>query len=227
LLRHLPAPAPGPKEGKEDNRQKIHQWFAMRRKTSYFAIFVLCGALLLFTPEVSVSQGFPFEEAEQTISSIEDTAALGEGKGGKTLTAFGRQIAGVYVATRDPDVGPSRILTIYADGNLTSIQSIQFGGGVAGGFSNQQGVWKRVGPREIQATVTDFTYEVPFGDFIGGSIARYNLQFDRKFQNVTGTVEGKIFTPGISPLNPGEAEPVAEFSDAFEAQRIAANSATE
>jgi hypothetical protein len=54
------------------------------------------------------------------------------------------------------------------------------------------------------------------------------LQFDRKFQSVTGIVEGKIFGPGIDPLNPGEAKPIAEFSDAFEAQKIAdSNSASE
>ena len=56
--------------------------------------------------------------------------------------------------------------------------------------------------------------------------ATYNLQFDKTFQTVTGSVEGKIFSPGIDPLNPGDAEPINEFSDTFEAQRVVVDKST-
>ena len=31
---------------------------------------------------------------------------------------------------------------------------------------------------------------------------------------------GKIYPVGVDPLNPGSAAPIAEFTDAFEAQRV-------
>jgi hypothetical protein len=104
---------------------------------------------------------------------------------------------------------------------LTSIQSVQFGTGATGvGFSDQQGTWKRVGARVIEATVLDLSYEPITGEFLGTAIARYNLRFDRSFQTVTGEAKGKLFDPGVDPLNPGETKPIAEFSDVFQAQRV-------
>ena len=64
------------------------------------------------------------------------------------------------------------------------------------------------------------SYDFETGDFLGMTAASYSLQFDKMFQTVTGTVEGKIYSPGIDPLNPGDAEPIDEFSDTFEAQRV-------
>lgn len=172
---------------------------------------VLLGLFAFSSPAGSVSLG----------SQSEHTEDLVESKGKGSLKLFSLRIAGTYVVSRNPDAGPSRILTIFADGNLSSIQSIQFGGGVAGGgFSNQQGVWKRLGPREIRATVLDFSYDPLTGDFLGSTAARYDLQFDSTFQNVIGTVAGKVFSPGIDPLNPGAVGPIAEFSDTFEAHRV-------
>ena len=111
---------------------------------------------------------------------------------------------------------------------MSSIQSIQFNGGAAGGgFSNQQGVWKRVGTREIRSTILDLSYDFETGDFLGMTAASYDLQFDKTFQTVTGTVEGKIYSPGIDPLNPGDAEPIGEFSDTFEAQRVIVDTSTD
>jgi fructose-1,6-bisphosphatase len=62
---------------------------------------------------------------------------------------FAAKAAGTYLVTRDPADGPSWILTIHADGNLSSILSIQFseaaGPGSNAGFSDQQGAWKKAG----------------------------------------------------------------------------------
>jgi hypothetical protein len=47
---------------------------------------------------------------------------------------------------------PSRLLTLSADGILSSIQSIQFSGGAGSlGFSNQQGVWRRTDDETVSA----------------------------------------------------------------------------
>ncbi|HHT9112112.1 MAG TPA: hypothetical protein ACFYD0_02210 [Candidatus Wunengus sp. YC65] len=193
----------------------------MRIKTLYGGALVLFGVFVFPSLGFSVSSEPQSKKAKQMSPLVEKPAALAEGKGKEAVKAFGSRIVGTYIVAREPDAGTSRILTIFADGNLSSIQSIQFNGGAAGGgFSNQQGVWKRVGPREIRATVLDLSYDFQTGDFLGMTAASYDLQFDKTFQAVTGTVAGNIFSPGIDPLNPGDAEPIDEFTDTFEAQRV-------
>jgi hypothetical protein len=193
----------------------------MRMKTSYGGALVLLGGFVFSSAGFSVSLEPQTERAKQISSLVENAAAV-ESKGKGALKPFGVRIAGLYLVIRKPEDGSSRILTIFADGNLTSINSTQFefGEGVVGAFSNQQGVWRRVGDGRVEATVLDFTYEPSTGDFFGTAVARYDLQFDRTFEAVTGRVEGKIFNPGVDPLNPGAVEPIAEFSDNFKAQRV-------
>ena len=201
----------------------------MRIKTLYGGVLVLFGMFVFPSLGFSVSPEPQSEKAKQMSPLVEKSAAFAAAKGKDVVKAFGSRIAGTYIVAREPDAGNSRILTIFADGNLSSIQSIQFSGGAGGGgFSNQQGAWKRVGPREIRATALDLSYDFETGDFLGMAVASYDLQFDKTFQTVTGTVEGNIYSPGIDPLNPGDAEPIDEFSDAFEAQRVVVDtSATE
>lgn len=198
----------------------------MRIKTVYGGVLVLFGMVVFPSLVFSVSPEPQSKKAKSISHSVEKSAALAEGKGKDAVKAFGSRIAGTYIVVREPDAGPSRILTIFADGNLSSIQSSQFNGGAGGGgFSNQQGAWKRVGPREIRATVLDLSYDFETGNFLGIAVASYSLQFDKTFRAVTGTVEGNVFSPGIDPLNPGDAEPIDEFSDAFEAQRVVVDKA--
>ncbi len=193
----------------------------MRIKTSGMVAAILLVILAFSFPGVSRSQGFQFDEAKPAIYAGKQAADSENGNGEKALKSFAMRIAGTYLAIREPDAGPSRILTIHADGNLSSIQSIQFGGGAAGGgFSDQQGMWKRLGRLSVQATVLDFSFQPGSGEFLGTAAATYNLQFDGKFQKVTGAVAGKVFAPGVNPLNPGNAAPIAEFTDAFQAQKI-------
>jgi hypothetical protein len=139
-------------------------------------------------------------------------------------SAFAEKVAGTYLVTRDPADGPTRIFTMYADGNLSSIQSIQFGEGAGPeggtGFSDQQGVWEKAGNQRIQATVLNVRYDLADGTFLGTTGAHYVLEFDQDFQTVEGTGEGKIFAPGVDPLHPGETAPVAQFTDEFTAQRV-------
>jgi hypothetical protein len=139
-------------------------------------------------------------------------------------SAFAEKVAGTHLVTRDPAEGPSRILTIHADGNLSSIQSIQFseGAGPEGfaGFSDQQGAWEKVGNQQIEATVLDFVYDLSDGTFLGTTGSHYVLEFSKDFQIIKGRGEGKVFAPGVDPLHPGEAAPIAQFTDEFTAQRV-------
>jgi hypothetical protein len=137
------------------------------------------------------------------------------------LLTFGRSIAGVYVVSRPVEEGPSRLLTLSADGVLSSIQSTQFSGGAGGlGFSNQQGVWQRTGDETVSAQVLDIVYDIATGAFTGVTVATYELTFLEERQRVQGTVTGKIYAVGVDPLRPGDATPIAEFSDTFEAKRV-------
>jgi hypothetical protein len=194
----------------------------MRIPKSVISILVVLGVFVFSSQAFSVTPEPETEKTKQDIRGAEDTAALLATKRTDTQNRFGVRIAGTYIVTRQPDDGPSRILTIFADGNLASIQSVQFGGEALGGdwFSNQHGPWERIGKHEIEATVLNLSYEPLTGKFLGTAIAHYNLQFDNTFQTVTGKVTGKIFSPGVDPLNPGETKPIAEFSDAFQAQRV-------
>jgi hypothetical protein len=88
------------------------------------------------------------------------------------------------------------------------------------GFSDQQGAWEKAGNQQIQATVLDFEYDLSDGTFLGTTGAHYVLEFHQDFQIVEGTVEGKVFEPGVDPLHPGDATPIAQFADEFTGQRV-------
>jgi hypothetical protein len=133
---------------------------------------------------------------------------------------FGKHIAGVYVVSLTPEQGTSRILTISADGNLSSIQSVQFSGVAGLAFSNPQGVYKRTGPREITAQVVNIATDPATQEFLGVAIATYLLTFDESLRSVYGQVDGQVFAPGVNPLHPDGAPPLQTFTDTFDLQRI-------
>jgi hypothetical protein len=197
----------------------------MKTSTSVTRILVIFGICAFSSLTFSVTTPEPkTEKAQQGILGTSNAEPLLASNRWGTLNSFGVLIAGTYLVTRMPEVGPSRILNIFADGNLTSIQSTQFGGvGEALGgdwFSNQHGPWERVGKNQIEAIVLNLAYEHLTGKFLGTAIAHYNLQFDNALQTVMGDVKGEIFSPGVDPLNPGETKPIAEFSDSFQAKRV-------
>ncbi|MGX2042059.1 hypothetical protein ACWJKU_18320 [Methylocaldum sp. MU1018] len=184
------------------------------------SILIVLGVLLFSSRGFSATSEFVTETTQHIVSGGEDVSDL------IASERFGARIAGTYRVIRQPVDGPTRILNLFADGNLTGMQSVQFGGGVPReGFSNQHGTWTRVGEREIEASVLDLEYNPSTGEFLGTTIAHYDLRFDSAFRTITGRAEGKIFSPGVDPLNPGEAKPFFEFSDDFQAQRVTVGNA--
>lgn len=139
---------------------------------------------------------------------------------------FGAQIAGTYLAMPQSADESTRILNLFADGNLTSIQSVQFRGEVPpNAFSNQHGTWKSTGDNKAEATVLSIVYDAATNAFLGTVKSRFDMQFDNTLQTVTVTVKGQVFGPGIDPLNPGSVQPTDEFSHNFQAKRVAVGSA--
>ncbi|MGR3302582.1 MAG: hypothetical protein ACUZ8I_08795 [Candidatus Scalindua sp.] len=129
----------------------------------------------------------------------------------KNDSAIGEKIAGTYLLT-EADEGGSRIVTITADGGWFGIHSFQFDIK----FSNQQGVWKETGERKITVRTLDFN---SLKDGVGSALFRFTVEFDNAYQQVSGTLTGKIFPPGVDPLDP-VAVPIKTFNNTFTGKRL-------
>jgi len=129
-------------------------------------------------------------------------------------STFGEKIAGTYLLTEDDD-GGSRIVTITADGNWFGIHSSQLNNK----FSNQQGVWKKTGEREITVRVLNFS---SLEDGVGSSLFSFTVNLDKTYQQINGKLSGKLFSPGADPLDP-VAIPLKTFSNTFTGKRLVIN----
>ncbi len=129
----------------------------------------------------------------------------------KNDSASGKKIAGTYLLT-EADDGGSRIVTITADGGWFGIHSFQFDNK----FSNQQGVWEKTGKRKITVRTLDFT---SLKDGVGSALFIFTVEFDNAYQQVSGELFGKLFPPGVDPLDP-VAAPIKTFSNTFTGKRL-------
>jgi hypothetical protein len=124
---------------------------------------------------------------------------------------IGKLIAGTYLLTEDDD-GGSRIATITAYGSWLGIHSYQ----LDNKFSNQQGVWKKTEKRKITVRTLNFS---SLKDGAGSSLFSFTLNFNKTYQQVTGEHSGKVFPPGVDPLDP-LAIPIKTFSNTFTGKRL-------
>ncbi len=124
---------------------------------------------------------------------------------------IGEKIAGTYLLTEDDD-GGSRIVTITADGNWLGIHSFQFDNK----FSNQQGVWEKTGNRKITVRTLDF---ISLKDGVGSALFNFTVEFDSAYQQLSGELSGKLFPPGVDPLDP-VAVPIKTFNNTFSGKRL-------
>jgi hypothetical protein len=129
----------------------------------------------------------------------------------KNDSAIGKKIAGTYLLT-EADVGGSRIVTITAEGGWFGIHSYQFDNK----FSNQQGLWEKIGKRKITVRTLDFAL---LKGGVGSSRFSFTVEFDKAYQQVSGKLSGKMFPPGVDPLDP-VAVPIKTFSNTFTGKRL-------
>ncbi|MDJ0797947.1 MAG: hypothetical protein QNJ51_14210 [Calothrix sp. MO_167.B12] len=135
-------------------------------------------------------------------------------------TSFNQLIAGPYIVTLDPKVGPQEIVTFFADGNARRTVSLQFSSGAGdNGFSDSQGVWRRVGSRRIRATFFNINFSTDDGAFVGMARVNYDVIFNYNLRKIEGSFAGQVFAAGVNPANPGDAKPIAEFSGKFTGKR--------
>lgn len=136
---------------------------------------------------------------------------LDEARADENDSSFGEKIAGTYLLTEDDD-GGSRIVTITSDGSWFGIHSYQ----LDNKFSNQQGIWKKTGKRKITVRTLNFS---TLKDGVGSSRFTFIAEFDREYQQVSGELFGKLFPPGVDPLDP-LAVPIKTFSNSFTGKRL-------
>ncbi len=134
-----------------------------------------------------------------------------EASADKNDSSFGKNIAGTYLLIEEDD-GGSRIVTITADGCWFGIHSYQ----LDNNFSNQQGVWKKTGKREITVRTLNFS---SLEDSVGSSLFSFTVEFDKTYQQVSGELSGKLFPPGVDPLDP-VAVPIKTFTNTFTGKRL-------
>lgn len=137
------------------------------------------------------------------------------------LSILGLLTLGAHVAAADPGVNhdnftgtyftsptppAAEILQIHSDGTaiLTTSDQVTVG---AGGltFSDSIGSWKAIGGRKLSARFLNLNFggTVPSATFAGTAVVDYVYQFSANFNTINVTCEGKIFEPGVDPLNPG------------------------
>ncbi len=134
-----------------------------------------------------------------------------EARAAKNDSSIGEKIAGTYLLT-EADGGGFRIVTITADGCWFGIHSFQFDNK----FSNQQGVWEKIGNRKITVRTLDFA---SLEDGIGSALFRFTVEFDKEYQQVSGELSGKMFPPGVDPFDP-VAVPIRTFNNTFTGKRL-------
>jgi len=109
---------------------------------------------------------------------------------------------GTYYATPTPQ---AEILQIHNDGTaiLTTSDQVTVG---AGGltFSDSIGSWRAIGARKLSARFLNLNFAgtVPTATFAGTAVVDYVYQFAANFNTISVTCQGKIFAPGVDPLDP-------------------------
>ena len=109
-----------------------------------------------------------------------------------------------------------RLITVSADGNWSSVDAQQ----EVFGFSDQQGVWKPSGRREITANVIDFDI-LPGGPPTGVARIRFVMTYSKDYQTVAGTFVGESFDLRnyLDVFDP-KAVPQSTFESTFEGRRV-------
>ncbi len=75
---------------------------------------------------------------------------------------------------------------------------------------------KKTGKRGITARILNFSL---LKDGVGSSLFNFTVEFDKTYQQVAGELSGKLFPPGIDPLDL-LAIPIKTFNNTFTGMRL-------
>ena len=135
---------------------------------------------------------------------------------------LGHRFAGTFFVSDSEDPSIWRIITLTADGNWFSIASNQTRIGLNPdmGYTDQQGVWKKTGNREITAKVLNFGFSPADGSHVGNSVAHYEVIFSCDFNSLTGEYDGRVYPKDQNPLDPEDPNGFIPFSGNIEGTRV-------
>lgn len=133
---------------------------------------------------------------------------------------LGHRFAGTFFVSEGTSIW--RIITLTADGNWFSIASNQTSIGLNPdmGYTDQQGVWKRTGNREITAQVLNFGFSPANDSHVGNSVAHYEVTFSRDFNSLTGQYDGRVYPEDQNPLDPENPDDYIHFEGTIEGTRV-------
>jgi hypothetical protein len=124
---------------------------------------------------------------------------------------LGARIAGAYLLREQVEAETCpffRLVTLSAAGNWLSAEANQQTREFS--FTDQHGVWRQTGRREITATVLDFDLAPESHVATGVVRIRFVMRFSRELHQVWGEFFGETFTLEQNPLDPHEV-PQATF----------------
>jgi hypothetical protein len=124
--------------------------------------------------------------------------AVGTSLAAADTAANGDAFAGTYLASL-PD--RAEILNLHRDGTAEITLSDQVTAGAGGlTFSDSFGSWKVAGPRELAARFLNLNFAGT--TFSGTAVVDYVYRFGANFRTIDASCEGRIFAPGVDPLDP-------------------------
>lgn len=137
---------------------------------------------------------------------------------GRVHAGFARKVAGSYLLQQSDEF--MQILTLTDKGGAFSQNNGQFTG--PDRFGDQQGAWNKTGKRQLTIKTLDFTYSVETDTFTGFGRSSFDIEFQKGFDTLLGTVFVEIFSPEQDPLDPN-AIPIRTFGPSqFSGRRITA-----
>ena len=139
--------------------------------------------------------------------------------------AGGNEVAGTYFTIGNEDGIPTPVIVqIRKDGTYTTVFGIQNTTLAGIVFTDDVGIWKRTGKREIKAKTFSISALPPTesssGEVAGNCVADHTITFTNNFQEINLTVCGKCYAADVNPLDPGDAPVIAKFSGSFHGKRL-------
>jgi hypothetical protein len=136
-----------------------------------------------------------------------------------SFAGSGNKVAGSYLLRQDD--GFMQILTLTKKGTALSQNNGQYIG--ENQFGNQQGEWQNAkGTRKFAIRTLDFTFDTVTDEFTGFGLSTFDVEFDKGFDTLSGTVLVEIFGPDQDPLD-SQAVPIQTLGPhTFTGSRISA-----
>lgn len=144
------------------------------------------------------------------------------------LGHFNRSAMGTFLAEGGPPGTPplTFIFNVYAEGMIRVSISTQGTTLTGFAFTDDQGVWKQTGKRQLTAAVLALNYLPPGtpnapleGEVHSISLARIYITYTNDFSRLSGEFDVNVYPPGTNPLAP-DRDPILTIRFPFAGERL-------